>query len=404
MQVDVTVETDVSRSTRARQLEGMFDVPAAPHQRQTWKLDAPFEERDWNVGLIVGPSGAGKSTVLRSMFGDERSLDWDAASVVDCFSSEFKMDEIAAVCQAVGFNTVPAWLRPYGVLSNGERFRVHMARLMLEAEAGKPIVVDEFTSVVDRQVAQIGAYAVAKHVRRNNLRFVAATCHYDVMDWLQPDWVLEPATRTFTWRSVQPRPRLDVEVAPVHYSAWQLFAPYHYLTAELHRGARCFCLFVEGQPAAFAGVLHRPHPKARNVKGISRLVTLPDWQGLGLAFVLADTLGASYKAMGQRLHTYPAHPALIRAFDRSKVWALKQKPGYAGGGAVLTTTNPTLAHDRVRKGPGGNTRGIVHGPNAQLVKSWRHGSRPCAVFEYAGPADDAAEARRLVGWTITGAA
>lgn len=74
--VDVTVETDVSQSTRARQLEAMFDVPGAPHQRQTWQFDAPMGERDWNVGLIVGPSGAGKSTVARHLFGDEITKPW----------------------------------------------------------------------------------------------------------------------------------------------------------------------------------------------------------------------------------------------------------------------------------------------------------------------------------------
>lgn len=373
MRVDVTVETDVSRSGRARQLEGMFDVPGAAKQSQSWRIDAPLDERDWNVGLIVGPSGAGKSTVLREMFGQERELSWDAPSVVDAFDRELSMQDVAAACQAVGFNTIPAWLRPHHVLSNGERFRAHMARLLVEAKQGETIVVDEFTSVVDRQVAQIGAHAVAKHVRRHEQRFVAATCHFDVIDWLQPDWIIEPALRKFTWRSVQPRPRIDVSVAAVDYSAWQLFAPFHYLTRELNKAARCFVLFVGDQPAAFAGVLHRPHAKARNIKGVSRLVTLPDWQGLGLAFALVDVLGGAYRAVGQRLRTYPAHPALIKGFDRSQSWSLKQRPGYAG------------------------SKGVVHGPNAKLMQQWRAGSRPCAVFEYVGPSDDDKhEAARLL--------
>lgn len=366
MKVDVTVETEVSQSGRARQLEAMFDVPSNAHQSQSWHFDAPLEEQSWKVGLIVGPSGAGKSTVLRSMFGDERKLTWDPRGVVDSFDAEHSMNDISAACQAVGFNTIPAWLRPYHVLSNGEQFRVHMARLLLEAQRDSTIVVDEFTSVVDRQVAQIGAHAVAKYVRRHDaLRFVAATCHYDVTDWLQPDWILEPAMGTFTWRSVQSRPTLNVSVRAVTYRAWQLFAPFHYLTRELNKAARCFVLFVNDEPAAFAGVLHRPHAKARNIKGVSRLVTLPDWQGLGLAFALVDKLGAAYHAAGQRLRTYPAHPALIRGFDRSRGWSMKQQPNYGSA----------------------NRKGHVHGPNAQLT-TWRAGSRPCAVFEYVGGLPD----------------
>ena len=74
-------------------------------------------------------------------------------------------------------------------------------------------------------------------------------------------------------------------------------------------------------------MLHRPHPKAEDIKGVSRLVTLPDYQGLGLAMILVDWLGAAYRAAGLRLHTYPAHPALVRSFDRSPNWVMRKRPG-----------------------------------------------------------------------------
>jgi hypothetical protein len=115
--------------------------------------------------------------------------------VIDDFAGTLSMEQVSSACQAVGFNTIPAWLRPFYVLSNGERFRVELARRLLELS--DPIVVDEFTSVVDRQVAQIGAHAVQKYVRRNKRKFVAVSCHYDIVDWLQPDWIFEPATMHF---------------------------------------------------------------------------------------------------------------------------------------------------------------------------------------------------------------
>ena len=40
--------------------------------------------------------------------------------------------------------------------------------------------MDEFTSVVDRQVAQIGAHAIQKYVRKHGRQFVAVSCHYDI--------------------------------------------------------------------------------------------------------------------------------------------------------------------------------------------------------------------------------
>jgi hypothetical protein len=231
-------------------------------------------------------------------------------------------------------------------------------------------VIDEFTSVVDRQVAKIGAHAVQKYVRKHGRQFVGVSCHYDVEEWLQPDWMFEPAMMAFTWGSDhQRRPPISVEISPVPYGVWSLFAPYHYLTAELNKAARCWCLFVDGQPAAFAGILHRPtrHKFGQNIKGVSRLVTLPDWQGLGLAFVLADYLGGVYTGGGFRLRTYPAHPALIHAFDRSPIWRLAQKPS--------------------RQNP--NKGSTLAGHDESGARAWRQGERPCAVFEYVGPVGDA---------------
>jgi hypothetical protein len=117
--------------------------------------------------------------------------------------------------------------------------------------------------------------------------------------------------------------------------------------------------------------LHRPHGRKRNLKGVSRLVTLPDWQGLGLAFALVDRVAAAYKALGYDTHTYPAHPALIRSFDRSPSWQLRHKP------ATFVTA----------KGP----------KSMQHASTWKQGQRPNAVFRYVADELEHADAVALVG-------
>ena len=326
--VDVVIESPIRRSTRVRQLEGIFDVPAQEKTRLAWSFEAPLEEQPWSVGLIVGPSGSGKTTIARALFGDlldERPA-WTDNAVIDDFDPRMTLQEISDICQAVGFNTIPAWMRPYAVLSNGERFRVELARRLSEHDT---IVMDEFSSVVDRQVGKIASHAVQKYVRRTNKRFVAVTCHHDVQDWLQPDWIIEPATGSFRRRSLQRRPQLDIVISPVDYSAWRMFAPYHYMSDELHRSARCFCAFVEDEPAAFAAFLFRPisGAKVMPIMGCSRAVTLPDYQGLGLIFVLLEAVSAAYLCKGLRSRIYPAHPAFVRAADRSRAWRLITRPG-----------------------------------------------------------------------------
>lgn len=354
----------------------MFDVPRSEYSTVEWHGDVPIDDESWNVGLIVGPSGAGKSSVARQLFGDavDRGYDWREDSVIDDFAPRLSMQDIAEVCQAVGFNTIPAWLRPYHVLSTGERFRVELARRLIEDDG--LLVFDEFTSVVDRQVAQIGAHAAQKYIRRHNRQFVGVSCHYDIIDWLQPDWILDMPAMTLERRSLRRRPELDITISPVPYATWHTFAPFHYLTRELHRAAQCYALFVGDRIASFMAVLHRPHAKVRDIKGISRIVTLPDWQGLGLAFVLADTLGAAYKALGYRLHFYPAHPPFIRNVDKSPKWAMKKRPGVYGSWG--RTHNDSADHTRIRD-------------------SWGNGGRPCAVFEYVGAAMDRLDAARLIG-------
>ena len=345
----------------------MFDVPAAEYARLEWHGAMPIEERPWNVGLIVGPSGAGKTSIMRRVFGEPEAFAWSGASVIDDFDARFGVGAVADICMAVGFNTIPAWLRPYRVLSNGEQFRVDLARRLLEG--GDLVVCDEFTSVVDRQVARIGANAVQKYIRKAARQFVAVTCHYDLEDWLQPDWVFEPATMTFRWRSVQRRPAIECVVRHVPHAAWNQFSRFHYMTAELSRSARCFQLDVDGAPAAFAATLFRPHPRVSNIYGISRVVTLPDFQGLGLVFALIDRIAAAYRAKGFRLRGYPAHPSFIRSMDRSPVWRLDKPPGRVTNNRNDTTT----------------------------IGAGSFGGRPCAVFEYVGPAGPKEDAAILLG-------
>ena len=119
--VDIVVETAISTSIRAAQVCSMFDVPAAEKTRLEWHGALPIEERHWNVGLIVGPSGASKSTILHEVFGVPAAFGWSAPSVIHDFDKRHDLQAVTDICQAVGFNTIPAWLRPFGVLSNGER-------------------------------------------------------------------------------------------------------------------------------------------------------------------------------------------------------------------------------------------------------------------------------------------
>ncbi|GGH14677.1 hypothetical protein GCM10007036_14180 [Alsobacter metallidurans] len=307
------------------QMTALFDVPPAENSTVEWDVALPVDEKPWSIGLIVGASGSGKTTVARELFGD-RIVDrheWPGdRSILDAFPKSMGIKDITGALTAVGFGSAPNWMRPFHVLSNGEQFRVTVARAL--AEAGKELVViDEFTSVIDRAVAKVASHSVQKAVRRNGGQLVAVACHYDIIEWLQPDWVFEPHTNSFEWRCLRRRPQLDIEVRSASKEIWPLFSKYHYLSANLHTAAKCVAAFYQDRPIAFSSVRYFPHPHAKDIMMGHRLVVLPDFQGLGLGGILDDWLGQWLWERGWRYHNVVAHPAMIASYSRSPRWRMQ---------------------------------------------------------------------------------
>ena len=343
--IDVTVSCPVFDSFRVQQVAGMFDVPLAERASAHFRVQTPGPEEPWTIGLIVGPSGSGKSTIARELFGDrlyQRKAWPEDRAVVDCLGDR-PIKEITRLFTAVGFSSTPSWVKPYRVLSNGEQFRCDLARALSGSEPGGSgaqengkethttengnllpgmsscVAFDEFTSVVDRNVARAVSAAVAKGIRQGQLggRFVAVTCHYDVTAWLQPDWVIDMATSTLQRRCL-PRPPIELELFRCQRSAWELFARHHYLSGSLSAAARCFLALWEGQPVAFCATV--TIVGRRNHRRISRLVTLPDYQGLGIGMAVAEAVAELHRREGHRINATASHPALIAHCRRSPRW------------------------------------------------------------------------------------
>ena len=73
--------------------------------------------------------------------------------------------------------------------------RVDLARSILEER--EIVVFDEFTSVVNREVAKTSSYAISKAVRKQGKKFVAVACHRDIIEWLEPDWIYDTDEKRF---------------------------------------------------------------------------------------------------------------------------------------------------------------------------------------------------------------
>jgi hypothetical protein len=400
----ITRTVAVQPSHRLAQVLGMFDVEQPTISTQQWDVDLHLPEI-WNIGVIVGPSGSGKTTIARELFGEYfvSSFNWPVdRSIIEGFPYSIPVKKVTDLLSSVGFSSPPAWVRPFSCLSNGQQFRVNLARTLAEAIVdGRMKVVDEYSSVVDRTVAQIGSAAVARTVRKNRLQFIAVTCHYDVLDWLEPDWVYDvsipsaadtPAqskdlasnagepqqgrsggdvaarspsaplragvdsgeyasAQDHSREGLQPfkRPRIELEIIRTDRSAWQRFKPHHYLSAALNPSAACYVALVKNQPAAFTAVLPFPHPTHSGWRE-HRTVCLPDFQGVGIGNAMSEFIASIYRATGKPYTSTTSHPAMIYHRAKSPLWRMTRKPGLTGNGRRFSMMRKTAAIDRLTAG------------------------------------------------------
>lgn len=155
-------------------------------------MDEIMNDKDFNIFLICGRSGSGKSTILR--YVADKDINMPSYDNEKCVISQFQKlteEQACDLLSGVGLSSVPIWLRKPNQLSNGEKARLDVCKSIYDAsENGENIVfIDEFTSVVNRDAAKSMSFALQRYARQNGMRLVIASCHFDIIDWLQPDYI-----------------------------------------------------------------------------------------------------------------------------------------------------------------------------------------------------------------------
>ena len=177
-------ESKPKKTFRVASVMGKFDLQTE-HIKEQFEGNIDLQD-DWQIGLIVGSSGTGKTTIAKELFENAyvTNFKYKAETILDDMPENVSVENITKTFNSVGFSSPPSWLKPYSVLSNGQKMRVDLANALLRED--DLVVFDEFTSVVDRNVAKIGSYAMQKAIRKSSKQFIAVTCHHDVQDWLLP--------------------------------------------------------------------------------------------------------------------------------------------------------------------------------------------------------------------------
>ena len=279
----------------------------------------PKIQNDFSIGVIYGSSGSGKSSMLKQ-FGEEQELVWDYSKTI---ASHFdSVEDAIERLGAVGLNTVPTWAKPRNVLSNGEGFRCDLARRL-----GSNIVIDEFTSVVNRDVAKSCSLSLYKYVKRKKLKnIVLATCHDDILEWLQPDWVFNTDVRQFASRGLVRQP-IEIRIVKGQKKYWELFKKHHYLTEELPSSVQVYLALWGDRIVGFSSTISLPGWTPPLYEGDTRLkwreartVVLPDFQGLGIGTRISDAVGEIMLEQNVRYYSKTSHIRMGEYREKSPLW------------------------------------------------------------------------------------
>ena len=254
--------------------------------------------------LIVGSSGSGKSTIMRSL--GTTDPEFMAPRLIDDFTSHEAGERLLLSC---GLRSIPTWLRPYITLSNGEKHRAYCAKTL---DNGSDCI-DEFSSVVDRNTAKSLSCSIEKHFRNNTMkRLVIASCHRDIIPWLRPDHIYDTDLKSWTQRGSlrQSRPALQMVIHPCGFQDWVRFQNHHYLDRKVSRSCHFYIGLINGQPVAFSAVIHACNRDIHSYWRGSRLVVLPEWQGMGIGVRMSEEVASIYTERGKRFFSKTAHPSL----------------------------------------------------------------------------------------------
>jgi len=374
--LEIKVKTDERTLDAANAFELDFDgiarcsIPILPHG------ELPME---WTIGFVVGPSGTGKTMTIKNFQSGHRDCEYEVRYDADCWplsnsdaiyrhvEASGCGDQVSKVLEAC---CVPkdCWSRSPPTLSRSEAWRSQLAcqlaialskRGASSTEEPKPcfhtVVVDEFTTQLDRKEARALCESLSKYVHSVGVRLLCATVHRDIISWLNPCWVFDTEQGTlsfcnpeearpdnFSSEDVEYSSPDDIELwrppklifdicsvaQPTVKSLWKdKFKQHHYLTGEFGSCLvdGCFVAIERGSGNVTGFHASMMLPGRITYVREYRLVVLPAWQGFGigprLSNFIAERWSLYFQDKGYRYLSKTAHPRLGEIRQHDSCWA-----------------------------------------------------------------------------------
>lgn len=287
-------------------------------EAQTFKvLDAELKIGPQDIVYVTGDSGSGKSVLLRALRAD---LGGEAADLSEVAMDPDKplietigatVEEAIELLSRVGLNDAFLFLRSYSQLSDGQKYRYRIAKLV---ESGKQWwLMDEFAACLDRDTAKIIAFNLQKIARQQGKAVIAATTHGDLFEDLKPSVHVhkrfgeEIQIRYFPNEAAEECSLTrEMRVEEGTLASWRALSSFHYRGHKVAVPRKIFRL-VRGEELCGVIVYSYPAPSCygrrlvlpqmsmkelnQQLSVISRVVVHPKYRTIGLgAKLIRETL------------------------------------------------------------------------------------------------------------------
>lgn len=94
------------------------------------------------------------------------------------------------------------------------------------------------------------------------------------------------------------------------------------MNTDLSSACRCFGIYDGETIVGFMGVLHQPHGVNKKIKRVSRLVILPDYQGIGIGYKFLCSVAKMYAKQGYTFSIVTSAKNLIVKLSKSQNWKM----------------------------------------------------------------------------------
>ncbi|MGQ9469293.1 MAG: GNAT family N-acetyltransferase [Nitrososphaerales archaeon] len=188
--INIKYRTRVEITPRTIAVAEAFGIRIGEPQEFTVYRNLELLIGEDDVVYITGDSGSGKSALLKAI---EEALGPRAMNIANVSIDGNKplienvggnVNEGLKLLSRIGLNDAFLFVRKYGELSDGQKYRYRLAKLV---ESNVQFwIADEFCSTLDRDTAKIVAFNAQKLARELRKGLIVATCNQDLFEDLGP--------------------------------------------------------------------------------------------------------------------------------------------------------------------------------------------------------------------------